>query len=322
MVKVLVTGSRGKSTVVRMIHRAMVGCGLKAYGRVTGVIPRTLSPSGELPIIRYSGAHVEEMRWWLASLPSDVQGIVMENSAVSPDLQPLAGRWLHPSVTVLTNVRPDHQDMWGEGEESAAMALCVGIPDGGTVVVGEEVMSCSLAVDLLEEKKCDVQVAKTPKGELSYRSSNELIALAVCQMLGMDRDLSLRAIEDTEPDLADFTVLQFDGGSLAFAFSANDLITTEELFGSLRWSREDVTVLFNHRRDRPERYRVFRPWLDQGGWKDRFIIGDRPFFTGKSRYINLKGPQDLKKLVESKGLVFGCGNVVYGAPLELKLFGG
>ena len=322
MISVLVTGSRGKSTVVRMVHRAMVGCGVKAYGRITGVIPRTLTPSGEVPIVRYSGAHVEEMRWWIGSVPSEAEGIVMENSAVSPELQPLAARWLRPSVSVITNVRPDHQDMWGDGEDNAAMALCPGIPDGGVVVVGSEVADSPLAMELLFERGCDVKVAPKPTGEVSYRSYNESLALTTCVALGMDREKSLQAISGMEPDIADFSLLRTDGGELAFAFSANDLVTTEELFRSLGWEQGRVTVLFNHRRDRPERFRVFRPWLDRPGWADRIVIGDRPLFTGKSRYVNVENHESLRELVDSAGLVFGCGNVVYGAPLDLKLFGG
>lgn len=308
--------------MVRMIHRAMVECGIKAYGRITGVIPRTLTPSGEVPIVRYSGAHVEEMRWWIGSVSSGAEGIVMENSAVSPELQPLAARWLRPSVSVLTNVRPDHQDMWGYGEDKAAMALCPGVPEGGVVVVGSEVVNCPLAMALLLERGCDVRSAPDPTGEVSYKSYNESIALTACLALGMDGDKSLRGIKAMDPDIADFSLLRTDGGELAFAFSANDLITTEELFRSLGWDRGMVTVLFNHRRDRPERFRIFRPWLDRHGWKDRVVIGDRPLFTGKSRYVRVEDHEGLRELVDLSGLVFGCGNVVYGAPLEFKIFGG
>lgn len=322
MIRVLVTGSRGKSTVVRMIHRAMVECGMKAYGRITGVIPRTLTQSGEFPIVRFSGAHVEEMRWWVSSISPEAEGIVMENSAVSLELQPLAARWLKPSISVLTNVRPDHQDVWGDGENNAAMALCPGIPEGGLVVVGEEVRSCPLAMSLLAERGCDVRVASSPIGEVSHRSSNESIALETCMAMGMDVDKSLNAIRSMEPDIADFSLVRLERGELAFAFSANDLVTTEELFVSLGWNRASVTVLFNHRRDRPERFRVFRPWLDRSGWADRVVIGDRPLFIGRSRYVRVGNYEGLRELVNSSGLVFGCGNVVYGAPLELKIFGG
>ncbi|HPI98954.1 MAG TPA: hypothetical protein PLV56_09425, partial [Synergistales bacterium] len=63
--KILVTGSRGKSSLVRLIHSALLANGIKAYGRITGVIPRELTPCGEVQILRTNGGHVEEMKWWL-----------------------------------------------------------------------------------------------------------------------------------------------------------------------------------------------------------------------------------------------------------------
>ncbi|MCG8565277.1 MAG: hypothetical protein MI747_09370, partial [Desulfobacterales bacterium] len=96
--KILVTGSRGKSSVVRLIHAALVACGVKAHGRITGVVPRQLGPEGSRIIVRTAGAHVGEMKWWLKQLPRDTEAVVLENSAIAPDLQPLAGRWLKPDL--------------------------------------------------------------------------------------------------------------------------------------------------------------------------------------------------------------------------------
>ena len=63
------------------------------------------------------------------------QAIVMENSAISPDLQELAGKWLKPDVTVLSNTLPDHQEAWGPSSTSAAEVLTRGIPKGGKVIL-------------------------------------------------------------------------------------------------------------------------------------------------------------------------------------------
>jgi hypothetical protein len=99
--KVLVAGSRGKSSIVRLLHAAMHAAGLQSYARLTGVIPRELGPQGIRTISRSAGAHVEEMRWWLRRLPSSAHGLVLENSAINADFQGLAKRWLRPVVSVL-----------------------------------------------------------------------------------------------------------------------------------------------------------------------------------------------------------------------------
>ena len=133
--RVLVTGSRGKSGTVRLLHAAMQEAGLLSYARITGVVPRELGPNGIRTISRSSGAHVEEMRWWLRRLPASAQGIVLENSAITPDFQELAGRWLRPDLTILTNTLPDHQEVWGPTRSCAAEVLVAGIPKGGQLIV-------------------------------------------------------------------------------------------------------------------------------------------------------------------------------------------
>ncbi len=40
--RILVTGSRGKSSVVRLLYAAMQAAGLQTYARITGVVPREL----------------------------------------------------------------------------------------------------------------------------------------------------------------------------------------------------------------------------------------------------------------------------------------
>ena len=102
-IRIAVTGSRGKSTVVRMLHRALVSCGLECRTRLTGVVPRELSNIGSHIIARHAGAHVEELKWWLSQLPQSTEAVVSENSAVSPHLQHVCPMYLMPHVTILTN---------------------------------------------------------------------------------------------------------------------------------------------------------------------------------------------------------------------------
>jgi len=104
--RVLVTGSRGKSSVVCLLHCAFQAMEKQAYARITGIVPRELGPSGSRTILRSAPAHVEEMRWWLGQLPTATDAIIMENSAITPELQDLAGHWLQPNISVLTNTQP------------------------------------------------------------------------------------------------------------------------------------------------------------------------------------------------------------------------
>ncbi|BDF78909.1 Mur ligase family protein [Pyramidobacter piscolens] len=318
-IRVAVTGSRGKSGVVRLIHAALRGCGRRAYGRITGVVPRELGPDSERPILRPGGANISEMKWWLRSLSADAEAVVLENSAVSLELQGLCALWLKPTVTVLTNIRPDHEAFWGPGELSVLRALSHALPRGGVVAVPAELAENPAMRLLAEEKNLTVLPAQKIPGLPPHLSANMGLALAVCRFCALDEGRCLESMKSLPPDLADFCVLGVGRGQLAFAFSANDVVTTEELFRSTGWRREETGVLFNHRSDRLDRFRCFEGWMREHPWREVLIIGDRP--PRARRRCDFWPCGDIGALAHrlDGARWLGCGNTVYGLPLALKL---
>ena len=321
MPRILLNGTRGKSTLVRLLHCALVACGIKAYGRVTGVIPRQLGPDGKsTPILRTNGGHVSEMRWWLDRLPAGARGVVMENSAVSPELQTLAARWLRPDLVVLTNILPDHIETWGPTRAQAAGVLLLGIPDKTTVVALEELLALDGVGEALEAKDCRVVTARRdPAASGDFRQANLALALAACDHLGLPRERTQPALRGLAPDLADFQVIQIGRTELALAFSANDLASTQALFASLGWDREDTRLIYNHRADRWARLSEFARNMFPGNWRQRLIIGARPWPLAKgAQYATASTVEQFIGLLKPGGRVFGCGNV-QGLPLRFLI---
>jgi poly-gamma-glutamate synthase PgsB/CapB len=316
--RVLVTGSRGKSSIVRLLHAAFADAGLTAYARITGVAPRELGPGKIRPISRSAGAHVGEMRWWLGQLPATAQAIVLENSAVSPDLQALAGRWLQPDITVLSNTLPDHQEIWGATSADAAEVLAAGIPINGQVILPDVLEGDNHLRDLLQQRKCVTFFASPAPGvEIPYQAGNLGLALAVIQQLGLDAEAARRAMLGLPADSYDFRILDCNGAQLAMAFSANDIASTRMLFASLQWSETETRLLYNHRADRPARLRSFLRWFEESAWRDVLIIGDRPFCrVASARYLKISNRAALLRLFQAGERVFGCGNIA-GLPMML-----
>lgn len=272
---------------MRLITAGLSEIGLNVRGRITGVLPRELTPTGERVITRHAPGHVEEMRWWLRGVPADVDAIVMENSAVSPDLQHLAALWLNPTLVVWTNSRPDHQDAWGDGEQAAMRALSRGIPFGCPLVSGDALNSQS-----------------------GYRASNIALAEAALETMGFLCDKARAAMRALGPDIADFRVFDLgDGAMLATAFSANDLESTTNLFSLLGWDSSETCVLYSDRRDRPARLRSFASFLSRP-WREVRVLRGR------------EKEDEVTEWTRGKR-VFGCGNVA-GLPLRIivKLIGG
>lgn len=316
--RILVTGSRGKSSVVRLLYAAMQAAGLQTYARITGIVPRELGSDGIRTISRSAGAHVEEMRWWLRRLPASTQGIVLENSAITPEYQNLAGQWLRPGITVLTNTMPDHQELWGPTSASAAQVLVTGIPAHGQVILPVSLKSDGHLLNLLKRRHCQLKFAEpaSDAGE-SYKASNIGLALTVLSHLGFDSVLALQTLLNLPDDRYDFHVAEYGGAKVAMAFSANDITSTRALFQSLKWSQDETRLIYNHRSDRPGRFRSFIAWLSQSGWQEVLIIGDRPARRPASaRYLSIKNQRGLMRLIQPGDRIFGCGNIA-GLPMSL-----
>lgn len=299
--RILVTGSRGKSSLVRLICAGMQAKGLSFRGRITGVLPRELSSAGERMIVRNAPGHIAEMRWWLAQIPHGTDAIVMENSAVHPELQAMAAEWLKPTVIVWTNARPDHQEVWGEGGLAAASALLKGIPRRVSLIVGEEVTDSERIKELLLKRAGFITTA--PQTEHDFRESNLSLARKVLEFCGLLDEKSESAMRALPPDVGDFRVFHMPcGGKLASAFSANDIVSTERLFSLLGWSEKETSLVFSDREDRPCRRASFEPFLRRA-WRDVLVQKKNSEMRQMEAWI--RGKQ-----------VFGCGNIA-GAPLEL-----
>ena len=301
--------------MVRLITAALAGAGLETRGRITGVLPREIAGTEEILILRSGPGNVEEMRWWLTTLPPGTEAVVLENSAVDPELQPLAFRWLNPSCTVLTNVRPDHEEVWGEGEDHAIRALTAGVL-GGPVILPRSVAEIPLLRALLEKKGCTL--SPCPDGK-TFRETHLALTSGVCRLFGLDAEKGVAAARRLPADLADFRLFSVGEGILASAFSANDTESTEELFQTTGWTREDTSLLYNSRGDRFARLHSFVPWFRSFPWKGVFLSGNRPLFLPAGMTAvhvqDLKGFEDF---ISASGQVFGCGNVA-GVPLDFLL---
>ena len=317
-IKVLVTGSRGKSSIVRLLQTAFIHAGLESHARITGVVPRHISATGSQVISRSSGAHIEEIRWWLKQLPVSAQAVVLENSAIMPEFQHLAGQWLKPDITILSNTVPDHQEAWGPGQRDAADVLMAGVPQGGRLVLPLSYKTDQHLVKLIRQRYCEAIFAE-PASDVgqTFRAVNLGLALETISQLGLATGDAVKAMSEMPKDRYDFDVIHYGGAQLAMAFSANDIRSTRSLFTSLQWAESDTRLIYNHRRDRPARLKSFIDWLKLPNWREVIIIGHRPpGRQGSTYYRRVKTTADLLTLLTPGERFFGCGNIS-GLPVSL-----
>ena len=271
-----VNGTRGKSTVTRMIHALLRSQGMEVFGKTTGSAARFLLPDGtERPILRFGPANVREQRnvMLMAAFSKKLasrrnRALVLECNAVQEELQYISMRWLKPDITIITNVREDHVDELGKAEQ-AARIFGAAIPDGSVLVTSE-----GGYIDIWET------AAKQKKLRLCYVDSREAgdcafpentaCVLGVADYLEIDRAWALKAIADYTPDAGAFGVYSWKANSrlvfFADARAANDIESTKQLFAAaLQAIKPDTDVrrilLLINREDRPDRSWRFMQYL-------------------------------------------------------------
>src|SRR5690606_34989028 len=88
-IRIHVNGTRGKSSVTRLIAAALREAGLLTCAKTTGTLARMILPDGrEVPIFRPAGANIiEQGRIVGAAAAYGAQALVVECMALQPELQ-------------------------------------------------------------------------------------------------------------------------------------------------------------------------------------------------------------------------------------------
>lgn len=344
-VRVHVNGTRGKSSVTRLIAAALREHGTVTCAKTTGTLARFILPDGrELPIFRPSGANVIEQRRIVAvAAAHEAQALVIECMALQPELQGLSELELvRATHGVITNARPDHLDVMGPTDADVARALASMIPVGGKLFTAEQKQLAILEEACKDRGSTLIAVGPEDAEEVrdeelagfKYTEHRENVALAlrVCDDLGIEREVALKGMQACRPDpgaLKEYT-LDFFGRHIVFVngFAANDPVSTEQLWNMSRGRHPELStkvVLVNCREDRPDRS------LQLGQELPRWAPADFVVAMGTGTYLfaraAVKAGLDPSKLeivedasedeifervvglVDGSALVFGMGNI-------------
>src|SRR5262245_50182833 len=125
-IRIHVNGTRGKSSLVRLIAAALRAHGVRTYAKTTGSQPQLILPDGsELPVFRPGLPNViEQLRIIGIAADDRAEALVLECMALQPHLQALCELSILCSTHgVISNAWPDHLDVMGPGEREVALAL-------------------------------------------------------------------------------------------------------------------------------------------------------------------------------------------------------
>jgi poly-gamma-glutamate synthase PgsB/CapB len=340
--RIYVNGTRGKSSVTRLVAAALRAGGLRTVGKTTGSSPRFIHPDGSEELIRRLGSPTikEQLRILRWTRNFDLDAIVFECMALQPYTQWISQhRMVLATIGVCTNVRADHLDVMGPGVAEVERALAGTVPRKGVFVTAEPLQNkilqqaCSdLGTRYIQVSENDVQgVTPEDLAGFSYLEHPENVALAllVADLLGVSRDVALKGMQTATPDVGALFVraLDFYGRRIAWinALAANDPDSYRIIWSRMAERFRDIErriIVVNCRQDRPDRSRQLGELAAEFKDVDHFLLigtGTEVFArsavkagTDSRRVYTMVGER-VEKVFERIVALSGASSIVMGA---------
>lgn len=266
-IRIHVNGTRGKSSVTRLIGGALRAGGLRTVVKTTGTEPRMIFPDGRDVLIPRRGKPniIEQVRAMAVAAEVGAQAAVFECMALRPDFQWVTEhRMIRSTIGVITNIRPDHLEIMGPTLGHVARAIAATIPRNGVLVTAEKryLPLLEKVAEARETRVYTVDASEVRPEEMvgfSYfeHRENVAVALKVAELLGVDRQTALQGMYRVSPDPGVMRIFPVqDGGKRFFfvsAFAANDPESLRLIWEEIKERASRKIVVMNCRRDRPER---------------------------------------------------------------------
>ncbi|WP_410596760.1 poly-gamma-glutamate synthase PgsB [Amycolatopsis sp. lyj-23] len=328
--RVLVNGIRGKSSITRLCAGALRGGGLVTTAKTTGTAARFIHPDGsEEPVYRKFGIAnvVEQIGIVRRAAAYRPDALVIECMAVMPDLQEInQSKLIRSTIGVLCNVREDHLAEMGPTLDDVARSLSRSMPVGGICLTAEK-DRLHILQDEADKRDCEL-IAVDPESVTDAEmrrfswitfKENVAIALAVADLLNVNRQLALEGMWAAPPDPGVLQVHQYRAGRrlLRFAnvFAANDPESTLMNIDQLRRQgaiTDPLHVIINCRPDRVERNGQMGALIPKIAPERVVLIGE-PTRSARAaipsewhdRVVDLGGSRSPRDLL--RGIVGGVG---------------
>jgi gamma-polyglutamate synthase len=293
--RILVTGSRGKSSTVRLIHAALMAAGIPTLAKMTGTASRELGTSGnERSTGRIGQVSVLEMlevihHSYRRGEPQP-SAIVLECMAVTPELiEFVTTDIVKPQVAIVTNALWDHLEEQGTTLQDIAMSMSA-VMIGAEVAITAEHRETTLSVLAHQARRQGAAFDAVDGAELSRavrdripdaHPDNIAMALAAAAVGGVDADAALLGMEAASTEPLPLTPVTADIGGIEWWYrdigSVND---TDSLTPALQHALDQMPSdavrlgILTTRWDRPLRAIQFAASLSPTELDGIVIVGE------------------------------------------------
>ena len=255
--RILVNGTRGKTTVVRMIASTLSVAGMKTYAKTTGSQARRILPdASEIDYRKKRPANImEQLPFVRLAAKGGAEAIVVECMALRPENQCLmADQLVRPQYVVMTNVYVDHVEEIGATREETVQVLADSIPEGATVIGHDESFRPYAGRLIVPTEDPDMEAFAGCA--FLVHEENVRLVLAPSDALGIARETAVRGIRQTKPDIGMYAGFRVGSCRIHNAFAANDPVSFLAALNDCA-QQGPYRLLFNNRSDRGYRLKAF-----------------------------------------------------------------
>ena len=246
--RIHVNGSRGKSSVVRLIAAGLRAGGFRTLAKVTGTSPRVIDVDGKDRIIHRlrSPSIGEQLRLLRNFSRQNPDYVVIECMAVLPDYQWVSEhKILQSNYGVLTNVRADHLEEMGYSLNHIAKSLSNTVPYNQKFFTSED-ENYQILEDKAIKNNSTFFLSSGDQLDKKYlegfpfieHPDNIALALDICKDLGVENDQAIKGMRKMIPDPGALTItkLSINNSSVnfvnAFAVAEERGISVEHSYSS------------------------------------------------------------------------------------------
>ena len=333
--RIIVNGTRGKSSVTTYIAAGLRANGIKTFAKITGIIPTIiLSDNEEHPIIRRGAPRVQEQfKMIRLAYKNKAESIVLECMSLHPENQRTETKALRPTLYVITNIGEDHFEEMGKTRAERVASICSAIPENSIVVTIQDENFPEIE-SYAKKKNTQVIPAATyvSSAEVSAGvfEQNINLALTAIHAIGLNADLAKdHILQYAAAAKSPLSTIRIDNKKMFFVngFAVNDPPSAEAFIQYWRnqlSSNAKVNIILNTRADRPGRTRLFANWIKELGYVDKVIItGNHAKAAMRmlsssmpQRILSVEQPYELNKIIDEivtksvqDPIFIGIGNI-------------
>ncbi|MCQ1531368.1 poly-gamma-glutamate synthase PgsB [Lutispora saccharofermentans] len=255
---IYINGTRGKTSVTRLIDAGLRQGGWRTYAKTTGTLPMVIDTVGREKLIHRRGrANIkEQLRIVRAAAQENAQILIIECMAIDPQLQYISQhRMVKADIGVITNVRPDHLDVMGHTLDEIGQSLCNTIPKGGICFTADEKFFPAFSArckNVGTEPRLILPDGTEP--EIDF-AENIALAIAVCRQLGVESQTALEGMRHycRDPYALSFYRLR-SGAVFIGGLSINDPVSIQIVYNQfverMNFGQRRLILLITNRSDR------------------------------------------------------------------------